>query len=136
MAKDNFDWAGGHYFHLTLRIRAQINVLLTSVKKTVDLSEERTEKGKQNSVTRAVEAENAELSNEISVDIKVRRSSKSKPVVANTLMEDKLVKKLVSSAKDALESDRNRPKKSSDKPAISIFSKNEIAVVNGEAKSW
>ncbi|XP_073044225.1 probable polyribonucleotide nucleotidyltransferase 1, chloroplastic [Primulina eburnea] len=103
--------------------------------RTVDISEESTEKGKQNSVTRAVEVENAEPSNELSVDIKVRRSSKSKPVEANTLMEDKFVKELVSSAKDELESDRNRPKKSSYKPTISISSKNETTVVNGEAES-
>ncbi|XP_073034896.1 probable polyribonucleotide nucleotidyltransferase 1, chloroplastic isoform X2 [Primulina eburnea] len=102
---------------------------------TVDLSEENIEKSKRKRVTKAVEVENAELSDEISVDIKVTRSSKSKPVEADTLMEDKFVKKLVSSAKDALESERSRPKKSSDKPAISVSSKNETAVVNGEAKS-
>ncbi|XP_075473641.1 putative polyribonucleotide nucleotidyltransferase 1, chloroplastic isoform X2 [Primulina tabacum] len=102
---------------------------------TVDLSEENIEKSKRKRVTKAVEVENAELSDEISVDIKVTTSSKSKPVEANTLMEDKFVKKLVSSAKDALESERSRPKKSSNKPVISVSSKNETAVVNGEAKS-
>ncbi|XP_073277413.1 probable polyribonucleotide nucleotidyltransferase 1, chloroplastic isoform X2 [Primulina huaijiensis] len=102
---------------------------------TVDLSEENIEKSKRKRVTKAVEVENAELSDEISVDIEVTRSSKSKSVEANSLMEDKFVKKLVSSAKDAVESERSRPKKSSNKPAISISSKNETAVVNGESKS-
>ncbi|PIN08088.1 Exosomal 3'-5' exoribonuclease complex, subunit Rrp41 [Handroanthus impetiginosus] len=81
-----------------------------------------------------VEVDNAASTEDKSLDVKVTISSKYKPTEANTPAEDKFVKRLVSSEKDTLETEKSRPKKKRSKPVVNIPRNGESPVVNGEAK--
>ncbi|KAL2464293.1 Polyribonucleotide nucleotidyltransferase 1 [Forsythia ovata] len=102
------------------------------------ISQKAPEKGKQKKASSgskdATSIENAEPTEEKSPTIELTSPSKSNPSEADALTEDKFVKKLVIPAKDGPATNKDRPKKSSNKSAINISNKSESAVVNGEAK--
>ncbi|KAK4404626.1 putative polyribonucleotide nucleotidyltransferase 1, chloroplastic [Sesamum angolense] len=76
----------------------------------------------------------AELPEDKSLDVDVQTPAKSEPAEPITLVEDKFVKRLVSSGKDTPETDKSRPKKSTSKPVINVSGNSENPVINGEAK--
>ncbi|KAL0453369.1 UNVERIFIED_CONTAM: putative polyribonucleotide nucleotidyltransferase 1, chloroplastic [Sesamum latifolium] len=91
-------------------------------------------KPKKTGQKKDVEVDDAELPEDKSLDVKVKTHAKSKPAEAISLVEDKFVKRLVSSGKDTPETDKSRPKKNTSKPVVNISGNSENAVINGEAK--
>ncbi|KAL0359743.1 UNVERIFIED_CONTAM: putative polyribonucleotide nucleotidyltransferase 1, chloroplastic [Sesamum angustifolium] len=91
-------------------------------------------KPKKTGQTKDVEVDGAELPEDKSLDVNVQTPAKSEPAEPITLVEDKFVKRLVSSGKDTPETDKSRPKKSTSKPVINVSGNSENPVINGEAK--
>ncbi|CAA2955965.1 probable polyribonucleotide nucleotidyltransferase 1, chloroplastic [Olea europaea subsp. europaea] len=102
------------------------------------ISQKALEKGKQKKTSSgskdATTVENAEPREEKNSTIELTSPSKSKSAEADAPTEDKFVKKSVIPPKDVPATNKGRPKKSSNKPAVNISIKSESAVVNGEAK--
>ncbi|KAL0383310.1 UNVERIFIED_CONTAM: putative polyribonucleotide nucleotidyltransferase 1, chloroplastic [Sesamum calycinum] len=91
-------------------------------------------KPKKTGQKKDVEVDGAELPEDKSLDVNVQTPAKSEPAEPITLVEDKFVKRLVSSGKDTPETDKSRPKKSTSKPVINVSGNSENPVINGEAK--
>ncbi|XP_059668573.1 probable polyribonucleotide nucleotidyltransferase 1, chloroplastic [Cornus florida] len=94
------------------------------------------DKGTIKRVLRAPRDSLSEESTEHAKDENIALKPTNSPKSNSTLLsEEKVVKKLVTSTKDALHSSKDRPNKSSYKAIISVSSENENTLVNGEAKS-
>lgn len=81
------------------------------------------------------EVENIELLEDRGLDVKFSISDNNKAVEAGTPeVVDKFVKRFINSGKDATGTNKIRPKKNSNKPAINTSKTSDSPAVNGEAK--
>lgn len=79
--------------------------------------------------------ENIELLEDRGLDVKFSVSDNNKAVEAGTPeVVDKFVKRFINSGKDATGTNKIRPKKNSNKPAINTSKTSDSPAVNGEAK--